>query len=739
MQRAPLAALLTLLILASPSAAQTAIALDPVLSGLSSPVYLTNARDGTNRLFIVEQPGRIKVLQPGAAAPTLFLDISAKLSAGGERGLLGLAFHPFYHLNRRFFVNYTRAGDGATVVSEFRASASNPNAADAAETVLLTVPQPFANHNGGMIEFGKDGYLYIGMGDGGSANDPGDRAQNVNNLLGKMLRIDVNRPAGSLPYSSPPDNPFFGAAAGRDEIFAVGFRNPFRWSFDRQTGQLWAGDVGQGQREEIDIVTLGGNYGWRVFEGTRCTGLGPASCASPGYTPPVFEYAHSAGRCSITGGYVYRGTRGSLPVGSYVYADYCTGEIFLYQGGSPLTRLLDTALNVASFGEDEAGELYVVGLGGTVQRIRAASTPPAPAPGPVIISEFRLRGARGALDEFVELYNNSDAAVTVSTDDGSTGWAVAASDGVTRFVVPAGTVIPARGHFLGVNSAGYSLGEHPAEDASALTATGDITYTADIPDNSGLALFRTANPANFDAARRLDAAGVGAPPVLYSEATPHPPLGSADAQLSLVRRWAGGRPQDTNNNAADFLVVSVDGRVVGGLHTLLGAPGPENLSAPLGRNAGLPLTLLDTQQAAAAPPNRVRDHTADPARNAALGTISIRRRLTNNTGGPVTRLRFRVADITAYPPPPGVADVRAITSADISVTLTNGTAALVRGTTLEQPPAQASGGGYNSTLAAGTVTLAAPLPAGASVNLQFLLGVQRTGYFRFFFDVEALP
>ncbi|MDQ3806224.1 MAG: PQQ-dependent sugar dehydrogenase, partial [Acidobacteriota bacterium] len=306
MKRAPVAALLIVFIFSPPSSAQTAIALDPVLSGLSSPVFVTNARDGTNRLFVVEQTGRIKVLQPGASAPTVFLDISAKLVAGGERGLLGLAFHPSYRLNRRFFVNYTRAGDGATVVAEYRASAADPDVADTAETVLLTIGQPFTNHNGGMIEFGKDGYLYVGMGDGGSANDPGDRAQNVENLLGKMLRLDVNRPDGAVPYSSPRDNPFYGATAGRDEIFAVGFRNPFRWSFDRQTGQLWAGDVGQGQREEIDIVTLGRNYGWRVFEGTRCTGLGPASCAAPGFTPPVAEYAHTLGRCSVTGGYVYR-------------------------------------------------------------------------------------------------------------------------------------------------------------------------------------------------------------------------------------------------------------------------------------------------------------------------------------------------------------------------------------------------------------------------------------------------
>ena len=737
MLRARLTALLILFVFPATASAQTAIQLTPVLSGLSSPVYVTSARDGTGRLFVVEQTGRVKVLQPGSTAPTVFLDLSAKLSMGSERGLLGLAFHPSYRLNRRFFVNYTRAGDGATVIAEYRTSASNPNVADTAETVILTIGQPFANHNGGMIEFGKDGYLYAGMGDGGSANDPGNRAQNVNELLGKMLRLDVNLPDGAVPYSSPATNPFHGATAGRDEIFAVGFRNPFRWSFDRQTGQLWAGDVGQGQREEIDIVTLGRNYGWRVFEGTRCTTLGPASCTAGGFTPPVAEYSHALGRCSVTGGYVYRGAQSSLPVGAYVYADFCTGEIFLHQGGAPEALLLDTTLNISSFGEDEAGELYVVGLGGTVHRIRAATTPPAPTPGTVIISEFRLRGAGGALDEFVELYNNTDAPLNVAAADGSAGWAVVASDGATRFVVPGGTVIPARGHFLGVNSAGYSLASHPA--GGPATATGDATYTADIPDNSGVALFNTANPANFNAAHRLDAAGVGAPPVLYSEATPHPPLEAVDGQFALVRRWSGARPRDTNNNAADFLLVSTDGRVVNGIHSLLGAPGPENLSSPVGRNATLPMTLLDTQKGASSAPNRVRDLTSDPSNNSTFGTLSVRRTLTNNTGAPVTRLRFRVAEITAFPVPPGTADLRVLTSTDVSVTLTNGTGVLVRGTTLEQPPAQPHGGGYNSALTAGTVTLAAPLPAGSTVSLQFLLGLQRTGLFRFFIDVEALP
>jgi glucose/arabinose dehydrogenase len=354
------------------------IRLEPVLVGLTAPLYVTSARDGSNRLFVVEQGGRILVLRPQASTPTVFLDITPRVLSGGERGLLGLAFHPNYAVNRRFFVNYTRQPDGATVIAQYQASLANPDVAAVAEAVLLVVAQPFANHNGGMLEFGPDGFLYIGLGDGGSANDPGNRAQNVNDLLGKILRIDIDT---TTPYSSPPDNPFFGPTAGRDEIFATGFRNPFRFSFDRATGELLVGDVGQGQREEIDTVVLGGNYGWRVFEGTRCTGNDVALCGSAGFIGPVAEYDHSAGRCSITGGYVYRGPRGTFPPGSYVFGDFCTGEIMWLGAavsGAPVTLLLDTELSISSFGEDEAGEIYVVALDGAVHRIVAGSPPPLP-------------------------------------------------------------------------------------------------------------------------------------------------------------------------------------------------------------------------------------------------------------------------------------------------------------------------------------------------------------------------
>jgi hypothetical protein len=359
------------------SPAFAAIQLVPVVSsGLSSPVFAGNAGDGSNRLFIVEQTGVIQVLQPGSSTPTVFLDIHTKILSGGERGLLGLAFHPLYASNRRFFVYYTRQGDGALAIAEYKASVADRDVADPTETVLLVIPHPtHANHNGGMMAFGRDGYLYIGVGDGGSGNDPPNNAQNIDMLLGKILRIDVDPVASGAFYASPPTNPFYGAIPGRDEIFARGFRNPWRFSFDRVTGQQWVGDVGQGSREEVDTpIVWGGNYGWRVYEGFACTNLDPALCNPSSFSFPVLDYAHSNGRCSVTGGYVYRGWTGALPWGTYVFADFCTGEIFAWDGNTQ-TLLLDTALNISSFGEDEYGELYVVNLGGTISRIAALQTP----------------------------------------------------------------------------------------------------------------------------------------------------------------------------------------------------------------------------------------------------------------------------------------------------------------------------------------------------------------------------
>jgi hypothetical protein len=357
-----------------PPGAFAQIQLVPVATGLVDPVFVTGARDGTRRLFIVEQAGTVRVMPVDGGATSLFLDIRSRVRAGGEQGLLGLAFHPSYSSNRRFFVYYTRAADGAIVIAEYAASPANPQVADATERVLLTIPHPsFSNHNGGMVAFGPDGYLYIGVGDGGSGNDPSNNAQNKDVLLGKLLRIDVDRQVGPLPYAIPLSNPFAGFSDGRDEIYAYGLRNPWRFAFDGLTSQLWIADVGQGDREEVNTpIQRGGNYGWRVYEGSACTNIDRALCVSSNYLFPVFDYGHTNGRCSITGGYVYRGSRNSIPEGLYVYGDFCSGEIFTWNGTAQ-QLVLDTSLSISSFGEDDAGEIYVVALNGVVSRIAGAN------------------------------------------------------------------------------------------------------------------------------------------------------------------------------------------------------------------------------------------------------------------------------------------------------------------------------------------------------------------------------
>ena len=402
--------------------APTATQLVTVLSGLSNTVFVTHAHDGTNRLFIIEKVGRIRVAQPGATTTTVFLDITSRvLSSGNEQGLLGLAFHPQYAVNGRFFVYYTKPGSGADsgklTIAEYHVSANDPNVADFnSEIILLGIQHPTnTNHNGGMMAFGPDGYLYIGTGDGGSADDPPNNAQNINALLGKMLRIDVNTPNGAIPYSSPPTNPFIGSIPGADEIYADGLRNPWRWSFDRSTGQLICGDVGQGTREEIDIITNGGNFGWRIMEGFICNPDINSSCTPPsGSILPIFDYTHVSGRCSITGGYIYRGFRSTVPASAYVYADYCTGEIWQLQSGNN-TLLLDTTLNITSFGEDEAGEVYVVGQNGTINRL--AQTPAPPACAYSLTSSGRLVPPEG-MDATLTLTTASDCGWLAATNVG---------------------------------------------------------------------------------------------------------------------------------------------------------------------------------------------------------------------------------------------------------------------------------------------------------------------------------
>jgi len=367
-----------------------------------------------------------------------------------------------------------------------------------------------------------------------------------------------------------------------------------------------------------------------------------------------------------------------------------------------------------------------------------ASAAVAQAPGSVLISEFRLRGpgadaASRANNEFVEIYNNADTPLTVSTADGSAGWAVVGSDGAVRFVVTAGTVIPARGHLLGVNSAGYTLSGY---------AAADFAYASDIADDGGVALFRTSNPQSFNEGERLDAAGYATAPALYREGAGLPAggteFGAGVAEFGLFRDLSlTGLPRDTGSNADDFLGASVD--AAGAAHgARLGAPAPENLSAPVMRPAGaFPFLLLDPSAGSTAAPNRARD-TAPAGALAPKGTISLRRTLTNNTGRPVKRLRFRVINVTAGPARPGsgVADVRVLDSAGLVVTV-GGRPVEVRPTTLEGPPAQGSGGGWNSSLAAGAVSLASPLADGGSVSVEFLLGVVLGGNYRFFLNLEA--
>ncbi len=347
--------------------------LRPVVEGLVNPVVVAHAGDGSGRLFIVQQGGEILVFDGVQLLSTPFLDLSSSVSSGSEQGLLGLAFHPNYETNGFFFVNYTDlAGD--THIVRFTVSA-DPNVANPASAApILFVDQPFANHNGGQLAFGPDGKLWIGLGDGGSAGDPGNRAQSGNTLLGKILRIDVDQ---GLPYTIPADNPFLADALVRDEIWAIGLRNPWRFSFDRLLGDLLIADVGQNNWEEVNFepaTSRGGrNYGWRRMEGNHC--FNPTSNCNDGtLVLPVLEYSHAAGDCSITGGYRYRGTEMPEHFGKYFYGDFCSGRIWggvenPETGSWAATDLLDSDISISTFGEDEAGELYVADLGGTVYRI----------------------------------------------------------------------------------------------------------------------------------------------------------------------------------------------------------------------------------------------------------------------------------------------------------------------------------------------------------------------------------
>lgn len=355
------------------SIAQT-ITLTPFATGFSDPVEIAHC--GDDRLFVVEQGGAIKIVNSdGSVNSDNFLNLSSIISTGSERGLLGLAFHPDYESNGYFFVNYTNTS-GNTVIARYSVS-DDSNIADASSgLILLTINQPFSNHNGGCIKFGPDGYLWISMGDGGSGGDPNNYGQNKNSLLGKMLRISVD--GDEMPYGIPEDNPFTNSAQGEDEIWAYGLRNAWKFSFDRETNEVWIADVGQNAIEEINKMPstdAGLNYGWRCYEGDQ--GYNTSGCSDASMmTFPIAQYTHGSGRCSITGGYVYRGSQYTDIYGLYFFADYCSNHIGVVDETGSLTFLNNYSGNFFStFGEDASGELYIAGKGsGTVHRIHGSVT-----------------------------------------------------------------------------------------------------------------------------------------------------------------------------------------------------------------------------------------------------------------------------------------------------------------------------------------------------------------------------
>ncbi len=346
--------------------------------GLSSPrpVFIAHAGDGTDRLFLVLQSGRILVFpnEQSVSSADVFLDIRDRVNdSGNEEGLLGLAFDPDYAQNGHFYVYYTAEGPRRSVISRLSVRDDDPSRADPnSERVVLEVRQPYSNHNGGNILFGPDGFLYIGLGDGGAGGDPQGNGQDPETLLGSILRIDPGLPGDGRGYSIPPDNTFVGVAGFRDEIWADGFRNPWRYSFDGETGELWVGEVGQNAYEELDLVERGGNYGWNVMEGFHCFRRSAGPCDSERFQLPVVEYELTEGNCAVTGGHVYRGSRMPSLVGVYVYGDFCSGRVWgLRHDGQHVFEqrlLVDTGLQISSFGADALGELYILSFDGGIYR-----------------------------------------------------------------------------------------------------------------------------------------------------------------------------------------------------------------------------------------------------------------------------------------------------------------------------------------------------------------------------------
>jgi glucose/arabinose dehydrogenase len=437
-----------------------------IVSGLSSPVDIVNAGDGTNRLFIVEQGGTIRIHNGSSLLATPFLNISTVITPGGERGLLSMAFHPDYENNRYFFVYYTNLS-GDITVARYQTQAGNPNEADAGSgVVLLTIPKPFDNHNGGDLNFGTDGYLYFGTGDGGSGGDPNDFAQSGSSLLGKMIRIDVNNFSTPPFYTIPPDNPYVTDPNVDDRIWAVGLRNPWRWSFDRNTNDMWIADVGQGAWEEVNFRSAGNtggiNYGWRCYEATP--NFNSAGCQSQNnYTFPIFEYSHdfTTGGFSITGGFVYRGAEYPALQGYYICADFVSGNVWLIisngAGGWITRRQVGLPANISSFGEAENGTLYAISLGGTVFKVDVTAILP------VTLISFSGTNQTG--------YNELK-------------WNTAAAQNVNRFVIEysrTGTAYLTAGEMQAINQTGdrqYSFKHYNPEP-------GKLFYRLRIEDNDG--------------------------------------------------------------------------------------------------------------------------------------------------------------------------------------------------------------------------------------------------------------
>ncbi|MDX1908636.1 MAG: PQQ-dependent sugar dehydrogenase [Bacteroidia bacterium] len=441
---------------------QPEISLSPFVSGLTRPVDIAHA--GDSRLFVVEQPGTIRIILPnGTLRAEDFLDIQPRVrDNGSEQGLLGLAFHPQYAQNGYFYVNYTN-NQGNTRISRFRVDPGNINLADtASETILLTINQPYENHNGGDLAFGPDGYLYIALGDGGSGGDPQNYGQNPTSFLGKMLRIDVD---SGTPYAIPSDNPFVGSSTVAPEIWALGLRNPWRFSFDRATGEMWIADVGQNNYEEIDVAPAGSgglNYGWRCYEGDATFNLN--SCNGT-YTPPVFDYQHSfAQGSSVTGGFVYRGSAYPGLVGTYVFGDYNSGNFWLIRpdAGGGYQTVLQGALmgrdQCSSFGEDAAGELYVAShKSGIIYELQGLATgidDPA-LPGPLHIYPHPF-----ASEIVIEFPNPNRLPHTLTLTD-ARGRAVRVMPGITQASVrvergdlPAGLYVAEIQHETGLRFTG---------------------------------------------------------------------------------------------------------------------------------------------------------------------------------------------------------------------------------------------------------------------------------------------